>query len=106
MPLSITFSTPKGQPTNLPVASALFARPVDDNGPLDDKGNPIVRWYTPVSDASVPGQFTVMIKKYDDGKLTPYIHTLKVGDKLAFKGPIKKWAYKGECSDRKTCRPA
>jgi cytochrome-b5 reductase len=47
-----------------------------------------------------------MIKKYDDGKLTPYIHTLKVGDKLAFKGPIKKWAYKGECSDRKTGRPA
>jgi hypothetical protein len=35
-----------------------------------------------------------MIKKYDDGKLTPYIHSLNVGDKLAFKGPIKKWAYK------------
>jgi len=61
---------------------------------LDDKGNPVVRWYTPVSEASVPGQFTVMIKKYDNGKLTPYIHSLKVGDKLAFKGPIKKWAYK------------
>jgi len=91
---SITFSTPKGQPTNLPVATALFARPADENGPLDDKGNPVVRWYTPVSDASVPGQFTVMIKKYDNGKLTPYIHSLKVGDKLAFKGPIKKWAYK------------
>lgn len=91
----ITFSTPKGQATNLPVASALFARPADEEGgPKDDKGNPVVRWYTPVSDTSQPGEFTVMIKKYDTGKLTPYIHSLSVGDKLAFKGPIKKFAYK------------
>lgn len=90
----ITFATPKGQATNLPVASALFARSADEDGPKDNKGNLVVRWYTPVSDASIPGQFTLMIKKYDDGKLTPHIHSLKVGDKLAFKGPIKKWAYK------------
>ncbi|PVG02932.1 ferredoxin reductase-like protein [Serendipita vermifera] len=91
----ITFATPKGQATNLPVASALFARPADEEaGPRDAKGNLVVRWYTPVSDAKTPGEFTLMIKKYDDGKLTPYIHSLNVGDKLAFKGPIKKWSYK------------
>jgi cytochrome-b5 reductase len=61
---------------------------------LDDKGKPVTRWYTPISDASTPGEFTLMIKKYENGKLTPYIHSLNVGDKLAFKGPIKKWAYK------------
>jgi len=93
--VSFTFGTPKGQPTNLPVATALFARPAEEDGPKDDKGNLVIRWYTPISDASLPGQFTLMIKKYDGGKLTPYIHSLKVGDKLAFKGPIKKWAYKG-----------
>jgi cytochrome-b5 reductase len=90
----ITFATPNGQPTNLLVATALFAQPADESGPLDDKGKPVTRWYTPISDASTPGEFTLMIKKYDNGKLTPYIHSLNVGDKLAFKGPIKKWAYK------------
>ncbi|KAG8756105.1 NADH-cytochrome b5 reductase [Serendipita sp. 396] len=91
-----TFATPQGQATNLSVASALFARPAEgaENVPLNDKGEPVVRWYTPVSDAGVPGEFTLMIKRYDDGKLTPYIHSLKEGDKLAFKGPIKKFAYK------------
>ncbi|KAG8835719.1 NADH-cytochrome b5 reductase [Serendipita sp. 399] len=91
-----TFATPEGQATNLPVASALFARPAEgaENVPLNDKGEPVVRWYTPVSDMSAPGEFTVMIKRYENGKLTPYIHSLKEGDKLAFKGPIKKFAYK------------
>jgi cytochrome-b5 reductase len=37
-----------------------------------------------------------MIKKYDDGKLTPFIFSLKNGDKLAMKGPIRKWNYKRE----------
>lgn len=37
-----------------------------------------------------------MIKKYDDGKLTPFIFSLKKGDKLAMKGPIRKWNYKRE----------
>ena len=35
-----------------------------------------------------------MIKKYDDGKLTPFIFSLKNGDKLLMKGPIRKWDYK------------
>lgn len=99
---SFTFATPEGQPTNLPVASALFARPLEgaEGAPKDDKGQPVTRWYTPVSDASLPGEFTVMIKKYDTGKLTPYIHSLKIGDTLTFKGPIKKWAYKSKVSTK------
>jgi len=54
----------------------------------------VTRPYTPISDFSFPGEFTLMIKKYDGGKLTPFIFSLKTGDKLAMKGPIRKWDYK------------
>jgi len=55
----------------------------------------VTRPYTPISDFGLPGEFTLMIKKYDSGKLTPFIFSLKKGDKLAMKGPIRKWDYKG-----------
>lgn len=38
---------------------------------------------------------TLLIKKYDNGVASKYIHEMKVGDRLAMKGPIPKFPYKG-----------
>ena len=61
---------------------------------VDEKGNPVIRPYTPISPSDQPGELTFLIKRYDEGKMSKYIHELKIGDKLAIKGPIPKFEYK------------
>ncbi|KAB5594574.1 Methylcrotonoyl-CoA carboxylase subunit alpha [Ceratobasidium theobromae] len=95
--VEFTLEFPSGQATLLPVAGLVYVKALesDPRAPKDKKGNPIGRPYTPISDPHQEGEVTFMIKRYDtgkylDGKLTPYIHSLKPGDKVAVKGPISK----------------
>ncbi|KAF8203895.1 cytochrome-b5 reductase [Pholiota molesta] len=59
----------------------------------DAKDKPVIRPYTPVSPPDAPGELTLLIKKYDTGNMSKYIHSLKEGDTLAIKGPIAKFPY-------------
>ncbi|KAI9469954.1 MAG: hypothetical protein EXX96DRAFT_386905 [Benjaminiella poitrasii] len=79
----LRFATPEGQDGSLPVASCVIAK--YQNG----FRLPTIRPYTPVFEGD--GHVDFIIKKYDDGKLTPIIHDLKPGDSLQFKGPISKY---------------
>jgi len=54
---------------------------------------PTVRPYTPIS-YDEKGHFDLMIKSYPTGKISKYMDSLKVGDGLKIKGPIKKIQYK------------
>lgn len=56
----------------------------------------MIRAYTPISRSDTPGELAFLIKKYDNGLASQYIHNLKPGDKLAIKGPIPKFPYKGD----------
>jgi cytochrome-b5 reductase len=56
----------------------------------------VIRPYTPISRSDTPGELTFLIKKYENGLASQYIHGLKPGDKLAIKGPISKFPYKGD----------
>ncbi len=69
----------------------------DPNHPplLDPKGKPYVRPYTPISPSDQPGEITFLIKKYDTGKVTPYLHDMKPGQSIGIKGPFAKTAYEG-----------
>jgi cytochrome-b5 reductase len=49
--------------------------------------------YTPVSPEGL-GHFDLMIKKYPTGIASSFIHALKPGQTLEFKGPIMKFQYK------------
>ncbi|KAH7338840.1 cytochrome-b5 reductase [Rhizoctonia solani] len=91
-----TLELPPGEATLLPVSGLVYvkASESDPNAPKDKKGNTIGRPYTPISDPEKEGEVTFMIKKYDTGKLTPYIHNLKPGDKISVKGPIVKRPWK------------
>ncbi|KAN0100185.1 hypothetical protein V8E55_000169, partial [Tylopilus felleus] len=55
---------------------------------------PMQRPYTPVSPPDLEGELAFVIKKYETGNVSKYIHSLKPGDKLAIKGPLPKWPWK------------
>lgn len=60
-------------------------------GLKDDKGNEIIRPYTPVSSPDKVGEIDFLIKEYPNGNLSKHATHLKPGEKLAIKGPIPKW---------------
>ncbi|KAK9458780.1 putative NADH-cytochrome b5 reductase [Lipomyces oligophaga] len=57
------------------------------------KGNNVVRPYTPITDVDHIGSFDLLVKTYPAGKMSVHIQKLAIGDKLAFRGPIVKYAW-------------
>jgi cytochrome-b5 reductase len=58
------------------------------------EGNHVIRPYTPISKPDQEGYFDLLVKKYDSGKLTPYLHSLKVGASVDIRGPVGRYKYK------------
>uniref|UniRef100_A0A383W2U1 NADH-cytochrome b5 reductase n=1 Tax=Tetradesmus obliquus TaxID=3088 RepID=A0A383W2U1_TETOB len=88
----LRFELPDGQPANLPVASCILTK-ASLQGPGDEQPKVVVRPYTPVSAPDAPGHLDLVIKAYAQGKMSKHMGELKVGDSLAFKGPIMKYPY-------------
>ncbi|KAJ7109834.1 ferredoxin reductase-like C-terminal NADP-linked domain-containing protein [Mycena epipterygia] len=88
------FALPPQTSSKLPVASCVVVKATDPDALKDKKGNSVVRPYTPVSAADNTGELAFLIKKYETGVMSKYIHSLKVGDSLDIKGPIHKFPYK------------
>ncbi|KAJ7724215.1 cytochrome-b5 reductase [Mycena metata] len=91
---TFVFTLPPQTSSKLPVASCVLVTAAESEALKDPKGNPVVRPYTPVSSADNTGELVFVIKKYDTGVMSKYIHSLKPGDSLAIKGPIAKFPYK------------
>ncbi|PPQ99512.1 hypothetical protein CVT24_005302 [Panaeolus cyanescens] len=90
---TFVFELPNNDASLIPVASCLVVKSSDPEGLVDAKGKPVIRPYTPVSAPDAPGELALLVKKYETGKMSKYIHELKEGDTLAFKGPITKFPY-------------
>lgn len=60
---------------------------------ITEKGEPVIRPYTPVSDFEEPGSFKLVIKKYPAGKFGNHIFGLNPNDTVSFKGPIPKYPW-------------
>jgi cytochrome-b5 reductase len=88
------FELPDRQASLLPIASCLVVKSSDSEAMKDEKGNPIIRPYTPISPSDLQGDLVLLIKRYESGNMSKHIHTLSPGDKLSIKGPILKWPYK------------
>ncbi|KAI0328431.1 cytochrome-b5 reductase [Cubamyces sp. BRFM 1775] len=90
------FELPPDTASLLPVASCVVVKssPEAENALVDAKGKPVIRPYTPISPSDLPGELTFLVKRYDTGKMSKYIHEMQPGDKLAIKGPIPKFEYK------------
>jgi len=87
------FELPNNEASLLPVASCLVVRSSDPETLKDVKGKPIIRPYTPISPPDEKGELALLVKKYENGNASKYIHSLKEGDTLAIKGPISKFPY-------------
>lgn len=72
---------------NLPVSSCIVTKYVDA-----ETGKPVIRPYTPIHQHE-RGVVRLLVKDYEQGKMSRHIHSLKVGDSLEIKGPIEKLAY-------------
>jgi cytochrome-b5 reductase len=60
----------------------------------------VYRPYTPVSEEETVGHIDFVVKGYENGTASKYIHALKPGDKMQVWGPIpgmKYQANKFEC---------
>lgn len=93
-----TFELPNGDAALSPITSLVIvsASEGSQNAPVDKKGNLAMRAYTPISSPDQEGELVLLIKKYDNGVVSKYVHErLKPGDTLAVKGPIPKFPYKG-----------
>ena len=53
----------------------------------------VIRPYTPCSPATAEGHFDLVVKVYENGKLSKHFGGLKAGDTVEFKGPMPKLAY-------------
>jgi cytochrome-b5 reductase len=74
------FGLPEGQSLNLPVCACILMKGKTSTG------EDAVRPYTPVSDNSMLGKFQLLIKRYEEGVVSKYVHDgLKIGDKVEFK---------------------
>jgi len=51
------------------------------------------RPYTPTTLNDQKGSFELVVKAYPGGKVSEYLHSLKVGDSIEVKGPINKLKY-------------
>ncbi|KAJ7610872.1 hypothetical protein FB45DRAFT_1120728 [Roridomyces roridus] len=92
---TFVFGLPPNTSSKLPVASCIVVKATDPEALKDKKGNPVVRPYTPLSGhAESTGELSLLVKKYETGVMSKYIHELKPGDTLSVKGPIPKLPYK------------
>lgn len=83
----VTFDLPADENLGLITASCVLAKYVTP------KGSNVIRPYTPISDIAKKGEFDVLVKKYEGGKMSGHIHNLAVNDTLTFKGPVTKWKW-------------
>ncbi|EAU92357.2 cytochrome-b5 reductase [Coprinopsis cinerea okayama7 len=88
------FELPNNEASLAPVASCLVVKSSDPEALKDANGKPIIRPYTAISQPDEKGVLTLLVKKYENGNASKYIHSLKEGDTLAIKGPILKFPYK------------
>lgn len=77
---------------SLSLSFRVCSRPISYFVSLHDCSLSVIRPYTPL-DGDTTGFTQLIIKKYNDGKLTPHIHNLKPGDVISMKGPIAKYPY-------------
>lgn len=80
-----TFGLPEGQSLNLPVCACILLKAPGkgrkaDGGPMDFDGSDAIRPYTPISDNAMLGKFELIVKRYETGAVSGYLHSLVPGE--------------------------
>ena len=82
----IRFEIPHGKGLGLPIGRHVSVRAEVD-------GKPVMRAYTPTSRPDQKGYFDLLVKTYEFGKMSPHLHSLKVGGSLDVRGPVGRFKY-------------
>eukprot|EP01038_Epipyxis_sp_PR26KG_P004641 gene4641-6522_t len=82
----IRFEIPFGSTLGLSIGRHISLRAEID-------GKHVIRPYTPTSRPDARGYFDLLIKSYDHGKMSPYLHSLKIGQSIEVRGPIGRFKY-------------
>lgn len=99
----------------LPSPSHILGLPIGKHMKLkftDSEGEDITRAYTPISSDDDAGFFELLIKVYENGKMTQHLKSLEIGQTISIQGPVGKLEYvrgvmknsgakEGETKDRK-----
>lgn len=59
----------------------------------DDQGRDVLRSYTPVTGNETTGHVDFVIKVYPQGKMSPHVDRLSVGDSILMRGPKGQLRY-------------
>lgn len=60
---------------------------------IDGQPKEVVRSYTPISSDNEAGYFDLLVKAYDQGNISKYLTTLKVGQTMKVRGPKGAMVY-------------
>jgi ferredoxin-NADP reductase len=60
----------------------------------DVDGNKVIRAYTPISKIDQKGYFDLLVKVYEFGKMSTFLHSLKIGSEVDIRGPVGRFQYK------------
>jgi ferredoxin-NADP reductase len=82
----VRFAIPENRDLGLPIGRHVSAR-------TEFNGTRLLRPYTPTTRPGTKGYFELLVKHYEDGKMSSHIWDLKVGDTLDFRGPIGRFKY-------------
>jgi cytochrome-b5 reductase len=85
-----TFGLPDNKSLSLPVCACLLLKAPgkgrkDGGGKDDFDGSDAARPYTPISDNSMLGKFELLIKRYEGGAVSQYLHSLEPQATVEFK---------------------
>uniref|UniRef100_A0A7S2QRW4 NADH-cytochrome b5 reductase n=1 Tax=Norrisiella sphaerica TaxID=552664 RepID=A0A7S2QRW4_9EUKA len=75
------FELPDDEALHLPVCACLLVKAPG----AGEKGSDVVRPYTPVSEEGREGSFDLLVKVYEHGKASQYLHNLQPGQEVEFK---------------------
>ncbi|RUS23739.1 NADH-cytochrome b5 reductase 1 [Jimgerdemannia flammicorona] len=68
--------------------------PVTSSVHVKDDTMQIMRPYTPVNDPAEDGYVDLVVKKYETGTMSRFLHAKKVGEKVEVRGPVREFEYK------------
>ncbi|KND04816.1 uncharacterized protein SPPG_00519 [Spizellomyces punctatus DAOM BR117] len=82
---------------HLPQADSPAGIPVPSHVIVKDDTCQIARAYTPVT--YVRGHFDLLVKEYENGSVSRFLHGVKLGDKVEIRGPIITLPYEANAVD-------
>lgn len=93
----IRFEIPHGKSLGLSIGRHITVRARINNHDGEagsaDTSTKVMRAYTPTSRPDQQGYFDLLVKSYEYGKLSPYLHCLRPGSAVEVRGPVGRFKY-------------